>query len=110
MGDNVAGALCYLFGIITGVLFLVMEPYNRSKTVRFHAFQSIFTNLAWFVGFVGLMILHAIMPWSLLALLGILTLMWWVLGFGVILALMWKAYENRPLVLPVIGALAQKQA
>ena len=41
MEDNVAGALCYLVGFITGVLFLVLEPYSKRPFVRFHAFQSI---------------------------------------------------------------------
>src|SRR4051794_7462591 len=42
MTNNVAGALCYLFGFITGIVFLVLEPYNKDRFVRFHAFQSIF--------------------------------------------------------------------
>src|ERR1041385_3385183 len=46
MADNVAAALCYLLGLITGILFLVLEPYNKNKTIRFHAFQSIFFNVA----------------------------------------------------------------
>jgi uncharacterized membrane protein len=41
MEDNVAGALCYLVGFITGVLFLALEPYSKRPFVRFHAFQSI---------------------------------------------------------------------
>jgi len=44
-GRNMASALCYLFGWLTGVLFLVLEPYNKNRTVRFHAFQSIFLNV-----------------------------------------------------------------
>src|SRR5579864_610219 len=49
MSDNAAGAICYLFGFITGILFLVLAPYNQIRSVRFHAFQSIFLNIAWFV-------------------------------------------------------------
>src|SRR5579863_4347029 len=49
MTDNMAGALCYLFGFITGILFLVLAPYNQDRTIRFHAFQSIFLNVAWFI-------------------------------------------------------------
>jgi uncharacterized membrane protein len=37
--ENVAGLLCYVFGWITGIIFLIIEPKN--KFVRFHAFQSI---------------------------------------------------------------------
>src|SRR4051795_2425149 len=49
MTDNVAGALCYSLGFVTGILFLVLAPYNQNKTIRFHAFQSIFLNVAAFV-------------------------------------------------------------
>ena len=42
LSSNMAGALSYLLGPITGIIFLVLEPYNRDRFVRFHAFQSIF--------------------------------------------------------------------
>src|SRR5262249_16602312 len=42
MANNVAGLLCYILGIITGIIFLVIEPYKHNRFVRFHAFQSIF--------------------------------------------------------------------
>ena len=44
---NVAGALTYLLGLITGILFLVIDPFKTDRFVRFHAFQSIFFNVAW---------------------------------------------------------------
>ena len=37
--QNVAGLLCYLFGWVTGIIFLILEKEN--KLVRFHAIQSI---------------------------------------------------------------------
>ena len=46
MSSNVAGLLCYILGFITGIIFLVIEPYKNDKFVRFHAFQSIFFNVA----------------------------------------------------------------
>jgi len=46
MTDNAASALCYVLGLITGILFLVLAPYNQNKTIRFHAFQSIFLSIA----------------------------------------------------------------
>ena len=46
MTDNAASALCYVLGLITGILFLVLAPYNQNKTIRFHAFQSIFMSVA----------------------------------------------------------------
>src|SRR3954447_7974610 len=49
MTDNVASALCYALGFITGILFLVLAPYNQNRLIRFHAFQSIFLHVAAFV-------------------------------------------------------------
>src|SRR6476619_3690983 len=45
MTDNVAGMLAYIT-IIPAIIFLVMEPYNRNKFIRFHAFQCVFLTVA----------------------------------------------------------------
>ncbi len=114
MTDNVAGALCYLAGLITGVLFLALAPYNQSKFVRFHAFQSIFFNVAWIALWIVEMIfsaiLHTILPFGIGLLFSLLGLVIWLGGFLIWLFLMYKAYSNEKFMLPVIGALAEKQA
>src|SRR6202158_5096322 len=43
--ENAAAALCYVLGLITGILFLVLAPYNQNRLIRFHAFQSIFLHV-----------------------------------------------------------------
>lgn len=114
MADNVAGALCYVFGLITGVLFLVLAPYNQNKFVRFHAFQSIFFNLGWIalwiVEIIFSAILTAILPFGLGLIFGLLAMVIWLGGLLLWLILMYKAYTNEKFMLPVIGALADKQA
>src|ERR1700735_2852998 len=60
MADNAASALCYVLGLITGILFLVIEPYNKNRTVRFHAFQSIFLNIAVIVIAIALAIFESL--------------------------------------------------
>src|ERR1700689_3225459 len=70
MTDNMAGALCYLFGFITGILFLVLAPYNQNRNVRFHAFQSIFLNIAWFV--VWIVVTIVALAFRILPFLGLL--------------------------------------
>ncbi len=40
--ENVAGMLAY-FTIIPAIIFLLIEPYNRNRFVRFHSFQCLFT-------------------------------------------------------------------
>ena len=110
MTDNVASALCYALGFITGILFLVLAPYNQNRTVRFHAFQSIFLNIGVFVFSFALSILLGIFHF-LGAIFGLflVPLIW--LGFFILwLYLMFSAYQNKKVVLPIIGPLAQQQA
>ena len=105
--ENVAGALCYALGIITGILFLVLAPYNQNKFVRFHAFQSLFFQAAWIVLWIALTTLSFILPWFVMGM--IWTLLPFV-AFGLWLLLIFKAYQNERFKLPIIGDLAEKQA
>ena len=114
MSDNVAGLLCYILGLITGILFLVLAPYNQNKTVRFHAFQSIFFN----VGMIALFIVASIIGAILSAVLpilgsllwGLITFVLWIGALIVWIILMVKAYSGQKWVLPIVGPLAEKQA
>jgi uncharacterized membrane protein len=108
--DNVASALCYLVGFITGILFLVLEPYNRNREVRFHAFQSIFFNVAVVALSIALTIITMILPWFLGAMISLLSLILWLGILGVWIYLMVKAFSGQKVVLPVIGPMAEKQA
>ena len=106
MSENVASALCYLLGLITGIIFLVIAPYNQNKTVRFHAFQAIFFNVAYIVIWIAFGILSLVTHGLTLILYPLLMLAFFLLW----LFLMYKAYNNQKLKLPVIGDLAEKQA
>ena len=114
MTDNMAAALCYLlFCIPGGVLFLVLEPYNKNKFIRFHAFQAIFFGIA----LIAISIVASILGLAFLAvpvirlLFGsLLHLVIWLGSLVVWLLLMYKAYNNEKFVLPIIGPLAEKQA
>jgi uncharacterized membrane protein len=107
MADNVAGMLAYIT-IIPAIIFLVLEPYNKSRFVRFHAWQCIFFNVAWWILWIGLRIVVHI------PLLGFLTLLIWPLvGLGGLILwiiLLLKANQGQMFKLPVIGDLAEKQA
>ena len=105
--DNVAGMLAYVT-IIPAILFLVLEPYNRNRFIRFHSFQCIFFAIAWTVLWVALNIIVHI-PF-----LGWLTILIWPLvglaGFVIWLILLLRAYQGQMFKLPVIGDMAEKQA
>jgi uncharacterized membrane protein len=112
--SNVAAALTYLVGFITGIIFLVIEPYNKDPFVRFNAFQSIFLSIAyivfsmvWGVLFGMLLVASLGFMFSLIALaLRLVELAFFLLW----LFLMYKAYKNERYLLPIIGPLAAKQA
>jgi uncharacterized membrane protein len=111
---NTAGALAYLAGIITGILFLVIDPYKRDGFVRFHAFQSIFFNIAWIVLWMAWMVVGLVLGAVTKGLFFILQvpidLVLMVGGFALWAFLMYSAYQGKTPRLPVIGALAAKQA
>ena len=111
--ENVAAALCYLLGVLTGILFLVIEPYNRNRVIRFHAFQSIFTWIAAIV--IGMVLSTVSYVFVAVPFIGWLVyiLLWTAFSLGVLalwLFLMYKAYNKERYVLPVIGPWAEKQA
>lgn len=105
--DNVAGALAYVT-IIPAIVFLVLEPFNKKRFVRFHAFQCIFFAIAWTVIWIALSFVAHI-PF-----LGWATVLVWPLvslaGFVIWLILVLKAYQGQMFKLPVIGDLAEQQA
>lgn len=97
--ENVAGALAYAFGFITGVIFLVIE--EDSNFVKFHAIQSIITSLS-------LYLIFYILGW--IPLLGIfISFLMIPFIIAVILFLIYKAYKGKMFKLPIIGDIAEDQ-
>jgi uncharacterized membrane protein len=103
MSDNIAGALCYFGAFVTGIIFLILAPYNQSKFVRFHAFQSIFLFVAWVVLSIVVGMLFHVLAVLLAPLLFLAGLVLW-------LYMMYSAFNNKKVKLPIIGDLAEKQA
>jgi uncharacterized membrane protein len=108
LDENIISALCYSLWAITGVLFLVLEPYNRSKTIRFHAFQSIFVGVALMAIGIALSML-AYTPFVGL-IFSVVMLVFPLFCFGLWILLMYKAYNREQFSIPVLGDLARKQA
>jgi len=110
---NVAAALAYVLGLITGIVFLVIEPHKDDKFVRFHAFQSIFFHVGAIVFWIAWIILSGVLGYFL----GFLAVVMWGLGMliglgilGLWILCMYKAYNNESFRIPFIGDLAAKQA
>ena len=112
MTDNVAGMLAY-FTFIPSIIFLVMEPYNKNRFVRFHSWQNLFFCCGLFALWIAYMIIAIV--FAFIPMLGhvINLLIWVTLFFGEIavwLILVIKANSGQMWKLPVIGDLAEKQA
>jgi uncharacterized membrane protein len=100
MDENVAGLLTYVFGLVTGILFLIIE--KESKFVRFHAFQSILISAVFIIlnmvlGFIP------IIGWLISLLLSPVFFILW-------LVLLYQAYQGKWFKLPVIGDFAEEKS
>jgi len=114
MDTNLVGALTYLAGFITGIVFLVLDPYKSNSFVRFHAFQSIFFNIAWVAFWIVWMILSAVLTPLTAGIFGLialpLMLIFTLAGFGIWIFLMYQAYQQNLFRLPIVGKLAAEHA
>jgi uncharacterized membrane protein len=94
---NVAAALAYLVGFVTGIIFLLVEREN--KFVRVHAMQS--TLL-----FIGIILVDVVL--NMIPFLGFLVVMIIVIPLSAVLwlLLMYKAYQGEEYKLPLVGQMA----
>ncbi len=102
MQENIAGALAS-FPLI-GLIFLLIEPYNKHKFVRFCSFQAVAQGVCWIVG--GIICgMIPIIGWFVLAPL---------FNLAMVLAMFICAFKHYStgtnFKLPVIGDWAEKQA
>jgi uncharacterized membrane protein len=98
--ENVAAALAYGLGWITGIIFLVTEPANRF--VRFHAMQST-------IVFLALSVVTFVL--QVIPFLGMLIAVFVVIPLSAVLwlVLMFKAYQGERFKLPIVGDMAEQR-
>jgi len=97
LDKNIAAGLCYVFGWVTGLIFLLIE--KEDQDVRFHAMQSI-------IVFGGISLLHIIFSVSLIG-LPLIPLLF-IIGVVLWLLLMIKGFQGEKYKLPYVGDLAEK--
>lgn len=97
--ENMMGAVAYLLGFITGVIFLLVE--KQSKFVRFHAMQSTILFGGLFVANIALGFIP-LLGWLVGLLLSFAAFILWIV-------LMWKAFQGEMYKVPYIGNLAEQQ-
>ena len=101
LSETAAGVVAYIT-IIPAIIFLVMEPYNRSSFIRFHAWQSIFFGIT--VAIVHFVLgVIPILGWILLVPVGIAFLIFWIF-------VMIKASKGERYKIPFIGNFAEQAA
>jgi uncharacterized membrane protein len=93
LAPNIEGALCYVLGWVSGIVFLLLE--NDNRFIRFHAMQSIAV-------FIPLTIASWVLTGILGFLLTALTAIMWVV-------LVVKAAQGETYKLPIIGEFVEKQ-
>jgi uncharacterized membrane protein len=109
ISDNAAGAIAYIT-FLPAVAFLILVPYKKSPFVRFHAWQSVYLN---FVTLVLSYVLSYVLQWyGAPGLFLAIPTTWLIALFWV---LVWafcaiKALNGKRFKLPIIGALAERQA
>jgi uncharacterized membrane protein len=109
--ENIAGLLCYLFGRISGLIFLLID---KRPFVRFHGAQAIAMTIAFFAVWVGF--------WIITLLLGFITaMMKFPVGFLTVflypvvmiaffitwIYCMYKAYQHEKSKLPIVGNIVE---
>ena len=110
---NIAAALSYFFGLLSGALFFAME--NESRFVKFHAMQSMLASVAAMILWIAFMVVWTVLvriPFLgvIAAIVGFLG--WAVLALGLLavwLFCMFKAFQGDRFKLPFIGEVAEKQ-
>lgn len=93
---EIAGALAYVLGPITGIFFLVT---SKDAFVRFHAMQSTVVFVVLFVLQWVLGITIILFPLS--ALVGLASFVLWLI-------LIYKAWQGQEWEVPVLGKFAKK--
>src|SRR5215203_90983 len=117
LSPNAAALISYLWIPITSIIVLVTEKENR--TVRFHAFQSLFLGLGIFAFTIILSIVigiltlvaGAVSPYAGLIVSVLSLLVWMVIAIallGLWVLCLVKAYRGEMYKLPIVGSQAEK--
>ena len=112
MDENIAGLLCYVFGWVSGLIFLLID---KRPFVKFHGAQSIALNIGFVIVWIAYVIFSFILTaitvamhvpigflsFFLFPLIGLAFLAIWIF-------MMFKAYNHEKYKLPVIGNIVEK--
>lgn len=109
LSDNAAGAIAYMT-FVPAIVFLLIPPYNQNRYVRFHAWQSLLLNASAIAISLLLSFVLVIFLVFQADLLVVFKRMVWVGWFVLWLICVVKALNGERFRIPILGALAEKQA
>jgi uncharacterized membrane protein len=98
---NTAALLCYLFLLIGGVVFYILEKKNQF--LRFAAMQSILLGST----IIGLLVIIRTFQFLAPSIFDVLTLLLAIVSVATWGILMYKAFNNQEWELPIIGKIAK---
>jgi uncharacterized membrane protein len=109
--ENVAAMLCYF--PILAVLFMLLPPYSKNKTVRFHALQCFGVVACMIVLEIVSVVVTTVVATVAPAVAGIVGMVFALASLGGLLLLVYamvKAYRGQKLQIPFVSPLAEKFA
>ena len=100
LAENVAGLLCYAFGWVTGLIFLLID---KRPWVKFHAAQSIAVFGGLTIIRIGFLFMSHLLGWAVFGLIGLVSVVLWIF-------LMVKAYQHETIRIPIAADIADSLA
>jgi len=117
LDENVASLLSYIFGLVSGLIFFLIE--KDSRLVRFHAMQSILLSgsaialgiilwIAWIVVAIVLAMISEVLASLVSIVFGLLIFVFYIAVLVAVILCLIKAYQKQYFKLPVLGNFAEK--
>jgi uncharacterized membrane protein len=103
--ENIAGALCYLVGWLTGIIFLLID---KRPLVRFHAAQSIV--VFGFLFLCRLVLSFGIMGSAFFGLFALISILLSIVTLVAWIALMVMTYQGKRVEIPIAAGIAKSIA
>jgi uncharacterized membrane protein len=110
--ESIAGALAYM-SFVPAVIFLVLEPYNKNRFVRFHSIQCLLFWAAAIAIAIALKLASVVL--FIIPVLGPLLVLLVSMVVGLAAVVIWfvlviKAFQGEMFKLPMLGDLAEPYA
>jgi uncharacterized membrane protein len=110
--ENIAGALAYI-SFVPAVVFLVLDPYNKNRFVRFHSVQCLLLWGATIALAIALKLASVVL--FIIPVLGPLVVLLVSMVVGLAAVVIWfvlviKAFQGEMFKLPMLGELAEQHA